>query len=164
MSYNSNIRDQYLTDPNISSITECIDEKGRVIDQCVARDTYRCYALEETYPNVKVYTANKCTDFVRTVDNDKDPFNINSDVCTNQFMRLLIKKKWRFNEIYMDTIRMYPSYVEKNWAIFLNKLAEMKFSDVLYNDGNKLGKIYLPFNAHFFIWLNAMIKSLHLSI
>ena len=30
----------------------------------------------------------------------------------------------------------------------------MKSSDVLYNDGNKLGKIYLPFNAHFFYMVN----------
>ena len=89
LSYSSIIRDQYLGDCNIDSITQCKDYNGRVIDQCVARDTFRCYALEELYPNVKVFTVNKCQDTLRTCDNNSDPYNINCDVCTNQFIKLL---------------------------------------------------------------------------
>ena len=34
----------------------------------------------------------------------------------------------------------------------------MKSSNVLCNDGNQLGKIYLPFNAHFFLMVNCNEK------
>ena len=70
----------------------------------MARDTFRCYMLEKTYSNVKVYTVNKCTDAMRMCDNDNDPFNISCDVGTHQFLKLIDKKSWQFGEIYLDTI------------------------------------------------------------
>ena len=42
LSYNCRVRDQYLGDSNINSITQCKDSNGRVIDQCVAQHTFRC--------------------------------------------------------------------------------------------------------------------------
>ena len=89
LSYNSYVLHQYLGDGGISSITQCKDSNGRFIDQCVARDTYRCFVLEAIYPKVKVFTVNKCTDTLRLCDNNSDPYNINSDVCTNQFRGLI---------------------------------------------------------------------------
>ena len=118
LSYNSYVLNQLMTDQTITNISECKDENGRTIDQCVARDTYRSYILEKTYPQVKVFTVNKCTDAVRSCDNDNDPYNINCDVGTNQFLKLLSKKQWKFNEIYVDTIRMQKIYVEHNFSKF----------------------------------------------
>ena len=76
ISYNKFVRNQYVNDSNISCISECKDENGRTIDKCVARDTYRCYILEQTYPIVKVFTVNRCTDVLRSCDNLNDPYNI----------------------------------------------------------------------------------------
>ena len=92
ISYNRSIIEQLTTDPSISNISQCTDINGRVIDQCVARDTYRCYVLEATYPNTNIYTVNRCSDIMRLVDNETDPYNINSDVGTHQFLQLIEKK------------------------------------------------------------------------
>ena len=137
----------------MQSIADCRDENGRVIDQCVARDTYRCYMLENQYPAVKVYTVNKCEDLLRSCDNDKDLYNVSCNVCTNQFLKLLKMKCWQFNEIYVDTIRMNKSYVEHNFGKnFFNTLNQMKVSNILVDNEDQPAKIYLPFNAHFFKW------------
>ena len=78
------------------------------------------FCFGKTYPNVKVYTVNKCTDAVRSIDDDNDAYNINCDVGTNQFIKLMKRKKWKFHEIYVDTIRMPKTYVEHNFGkIFL---------------------------------------------
>ena len=91
LSYSKFVINQFINDPTISNITQCQDKNGRYIDQCVARDTFRCFVLESTYPNTKVYTVNKCTDLVQTVDNETDPTNINSDVGTSLFLKLVKK-------------------------------------------------------------------------
>ena len=146
-----------MRDNEKSSITQCKDSNGRIIDQCVARDTYRCLALEDTYPKVKVFTVNKCTDTLRLCDNTSDPYNINSDVCTNQFRGLIRDKNWSFNEIYLDTIRMYPQYVEHCFGKkFFSTLCLMKSENVLVDEKDNNGKIYLPFIPHFFMWLTVI--------
>ena len=151
LSYNSFVLNQLMNDSNIGNISECKDVSGRIIDQCVARDTYRCYVLEKTYDNVKVYTVNKCTDAVRTCDNDNDPFNINCDVGTNQFLKLVNKKSWTFSEIYVDTIRMQKIYVQHNFSRnFFNNLATLKSLNIIVGKDGEPGIIYLPFNPHFF--------------
>ena len=158
LSYNNDVLNQYLNDPNISSIIECVDGTGRKIEQSVARDTYRCFELEKMYPDVKVFTVNKCEDMLRSCDNITDPYNINCNVCTNQFIKLLKLKSWKFNEIYVDTIRMNKSYVEHNFGKnFFTKLIEMKRSNILIDTADKSAKIYLPFNAHFFHMINSNI-------
>ena len=116
LSYNSYVLNQLKNDIDVINISQCKDENGRIIDQCVARDTYRSYILEKTYPFAKVFTVNKCTDAVRSCDNENDPYNINCDVGTNQFLKLVSKKSWKFNEIYVDTIRMQKIYVEHNFS------------------------------------------------
>ena len=124
---------------------------GRRIDQCVARDTFRCYMIEKTYSNVKVYTINKCTDAMRMCDNDNDPFNISCDVGTHRFLKLIAKKSWQFGEIYLDTIRMQKTYVEHNFGKnFFNNLATLRMKDIVVDDDDRKGCIYLPFNPHFF--------------
>ena len=94
---------------------------------------------------------NKCTDLLRSVDNETDPTNMNADVGTSQFLKLVYKKSWKFKEIYLDTIRMNKSYVERNFGRnFFNNLAEMKTNGVLENDEDIGCKIYLPFTPQFF--------------
>ena len=73
ISYNRTIVEQFTNDRCISNISQCTDVNGRVIDQCVARDTFRCYVLEATYPNTNIFTVNRCSDIMRLVDNEKDP-------------------------------------------------------------------------------------------
>jgi len=92
ISYNKFVCNQYVNDSTISCMSECKDENGRTIDKCVARDTYRCFILEKTYPIVKVFTVNRCSNILRSCDNLNDPYNINTDVCTSQFMQLIYKK------------------------------------------------------------------------
>ena len=161
MSYNRSIIDQLFNDPSISNISECTDQNGRIIDQCVARDTYRCYILEATYPNVKIYTVNRCTDIVRLVDNDTDPYNINSDVGTSQFIKLLKKKHWTFTEVYLDTIRMNKSYVEYNFGKnFFNNLVSMRTNGILIDGIDRSCKIYLQFTPHFFHMVHSHVRLL----
>ena len=156
LSYNSYVLNQLMTDHTITNISECKDENGRTIDQCVARDTYRSYILEKTYPHVKVFTVNKCTDAVRSCDNDNDPYNINCDVGTNQFVKLLSKKGWKFNEIYVDTIRMQKIYVEHNFSKnFFNNLVRLKKLNIIGVEDEIKGVVYLPFNPHFFHMVNS---------
>ena len=131
----------------------CKDSNSRFIDQCVARDTYRCFVLEAIYPKVKVFTVNKCTDTLRLCDNNSDPYNINSDVCTNQFRGLIRSKKWSFNEIYLDTIRMYPQYVEHCFGKnFFSTLCLMKSENVLVDDEVNLAKSTYLLSLISFIW------------
>ena len=151
LSYNTFIRNQYVNDSNVSCITKCRDLNGHLVESSVARDTYRCIVLEKTYPTVKVFTVNKCEDHLCQCDNDKDPFNINKDVCTSQFMHLIRSKKWKFHEIYVDDIRMNKSYVETNFGKKnFSNLVEMMQSNIIVDEKNNPGKVYLPFNPHFF--------------
>ena len=156
LSYNSLVRSQYIESNEDMNIRDCLDSNGRQIDQCVARDTYRCYVLEKTYTDVKVYTVNKCTDALCTCDNKNDPYNINSDVGTNQFLKLLRKKEWSFNEVYVDTIRMQKTYVEHNFGKnFFNNLLLLERNGILKKINGREGVIYLPFNPHFFHMVNS---------
>ena len=98
------------------------------------------------YSDVKVYTVNKCTDAVCTCDNKNDPYNINSDVGTNQFLKLICKKEWKCNEINVDTIHMQKTYVEHIFGKnFFNNLLLLECNGVLSNINGKQGVIYLPF-------------------
>ena len=77
LSYNRHLINQLLSDPNINHITQCVDVNGRSIDQCVARDTFRCFVLENMYPHLNIFTVNRCTDLVRSVDDDSNANTIN---------------------------------------------------------------------------------------
>ena len=120
LSYNQDLLKQFLASSEIVSISQYTDSNGRIIDPCVARDTFRCYALEQMYSDVKVFTVNKCTDTLRLCDNDIDPFNISCDVGTHQFMKLIQNKSWKFHEIYLDTIQMPKIYLEHNFGNFFS--------------------------------------------
>ena len=95
-----------MENPSITCISQCVDRNGKTAESSVARDTYRCYMTEKSFPNVKVYTVNKCMDIMCTCDNDNDPTNINCDVQTRHFHMTLKERKWSFNEVYVDIFRM----------------------------------------------------------
>ena len=114
ISYNNFVRDQLVEDNDINHISMCVDLSGRPIEQSVARDTYRCFVLESSYPDVKVFTVNKCEDHMRICDNDTNPTNVNSNVGSSQFISLLNKK----NGISMRYI-WTPSVCKKHMLLII---------------------------------------------
>ena len=152
LSYNRSIMEQFVNDDSFTNISMCVDDKGRQIETSVARDTYRCMMLEKAYSNVKVFTVNKCTDALRACENETDLNNISCDVCSRRFTSLLKTKAWTFHEVYVDTVRMQKTYVADNFGknFFVN-LCAMAKEGMLVNTMDTRGKVYLPFNPHFFV-------------
>ena len=103
------------------------------------------------YSNVEIYTVNKCEDQLRTCNNEEDPYNISCNVCNHRLPKLISKKMWTFNEIYVDTFRMQKSYVHDNFSknFFIN-LGTMAAQNILKGMNGMMGKVYLPFQPHFF--------------
>ena len=102
---------------------------------------------------------NKCTDAIRSCENETDSRNINSNVCTRHFTKLLKEKGWKFNEVYVDTVRMQKTYVADNFGKnFFDTLCTMAGEGLLGNTLDCKGKVYLPFNPHFFVHVNASIN------
>ena len=108
--------------------------------------------MSKMYEMVEIYTVNKCEDKVRSCNNDEDPFDISLNVCNRKFPKLLMTKKWSFNEIYVETFRMQKLYVmEKNSTNFFTILGVMAQENVSKEVDGINGKVYLPFQAHFSI-------------
>ena len=66
LSYNRSIVEQYEKDDTITNISMCLDQKGRQIETSVARDTFCCYIIAKSFPHVKIFTVNKCTNAIRS--------------------------------------------------------------------------------------------------
>ena len=156
LSYHRDIVSQVTNDKIKLNMTMCVDHKGRGYNQCVIRDTFGCFALEQSYPNVCVHTVNKCTDSIRTCDNTMDPTNINCDVTSRFLIPILKQKSWYFNEVYVDTFCMQKTYIADNFgANFFKNLAIMFDLGYLVSSDDKNGKIFLPFNPHFFVMVHS---------
>ena len=133
----------------------CIDEHGITFNASVVRDTWRSFLLKRYYKDHTVYTISELTDEQRDINND-NVTNVNCNFNSTAFLKHAKNTKWHFNEIYVDYMRMPHNYIVSRFGSqFFNQLVELVKNKILQPLGEIGGKIYLPFNPHFFIYLNS---------
>ena len=67
-----------------------------------------------------------------------------------------MKMNCHFNEIYVDYVRMPHNYIVSRFGKqFINQLVQVVKRNILRPFGKIGGKVYLPFNPHFFLLLNS---------
>ena len=136
-----------LKSNELNNIVYLADSKGKMYNQSVVRDTWRCQAIEHNYSNTKVVTCSILADSHRHLE---DETNMNCDCNSSRFVNNLRSKLWEINEIYIDSIRMQNGYLSSRFSImFIKNLVKIAKMKILCSQDGKQGRVYLPFCPHF---------------
>ena len=72
-----------LKDNEMNNIVHLVDSKGKLYNQSVVRDTWRCQAIEHNYCNTSVVTCSILSDSYRYLE---DETNMNCDCNSTRFV------------------------------------------------------------------------------
>ena len=127
----------------MNNIVNLVDSKGKLYNQSVVRDTWRCQAIEHNYLNTSVVTCSILSDSYRHLEDDT---NMNCDCNSTRFVKNLRSKLWQINEIYIDSIRMQNGYLSSRFSImFIKNLVTIARRGILCSHNGKPGKITYHF-------------------
>ena len=87
----------------MTGIIHLADNKGKMYNQSVVRDTWQCQAIENNFSNTRVVTCSILSDSYRHLEDDT---NMNCDCNSSRFVSNITSKLWKINEVYVDSIRI----------------------------------------------------------